>query len=182
MQSLVGVFRTRSAAEETVRSLLDSGIPEKSIVYLTGETGATHAKTLPTTDESQETQQTTGALVGGAVGVSAGLPLGGAIATFLLPGIGTVVAFGLGAAAWLGLSGAAVGAVVGEKTRKESRQPETSLTKDNVSFYHGLLKRGRSLVVVHIQREEDAPTIRAVFQRRGAQDIEISQRAWGEAA
>jgi hypothetical protein len=186
MQSVVGIFTSRADAENSLHRLLNQGISQQAIIFLTGDAGAAHAKTLPTADaEPEGAGQNRGALVGGAAGVGVGLPLGAAVATFLVPGVGTILGFGLGAAAWLGLGGAAVGAMVGEQAQakeKEHQGSNTPLTKDDTGFYHGLLKRGRSLVVVHTESETDAFAVRSLFQRLGAQDVETARKDWHEAA
>ena len=88
-----------------------------------------------------------GAVVGGAVGASAGLAGGAAVASLLVPGGGTVFAIGLGAAAALGLGGAAAGAKAGDVTEHAL---DVGVPKDEVQFYHDLLRQGRSLVMANV--------------------------------
>src|SRR5207237_9827131 len=100
MQSIVGIFGSRIAAEQAVRGLLARGISQQSIIFLTGETGNTQVEKLPTTDtESDGMGETVGAVVGGAVGAGAGLSLGSAVASLLVHGVGTVYDVGLGGGA-----------------------------------------------------------------------------------
>jgi hypothetical protein len=113
MQSVVGIFSSLASAEQAVEGLLGSGMTQQSIIFLSGESpdrrGTTSAEqkleTIPTTDaEPDGMGKAMGAVVGGAVGASAGLAGGAAIASLLVPGVGTVFAIGLGAAAALGLA------------------------------------------------------------------------------
>src|SRR5438045_8657835 len=114
MQNIVGIFGSRIAAEQAVRGLLARGISQESIIFLTGEAGSTQVEKLPTTDaESDGMGEAVGAVVGGAVGAGAGLSRGSAVASLLVPGVGTIFAVGLGAAAVLVLSVAVAGATVG---------------------------------------------------------------------
>jgi hypothetical protein len=98
VETAIGGFASRDRAEEAVNKLLQENVPEQSIVFLTrsGSDARTVCKQLGVH---------TGALMGGAVGMSAGV----VAATVLVPGIGAVFAFGFGAAALLGLVGAGTG-------------------------------------------------------------------------
>ena len=120
MQSVIGIFNSVTAAEQTVASLIGRGIKRDCIIFaslhssegnVVGETAEQELKALPTTDaEADGMGAGIGALLGGGVGASAGLAGGAAIASMLIPGVGTIFAIGLGAAALLGLGGAAAGA------------------------------------------------------------------------
>ena len=67
--------------------------------------------------------------------------------------------------------------------REEDKpRQKTALTKEHTAFYHGLLKRGRSLVVVHVQRDAQASTVQSILQQSGAQDVERARQELHEAA
>ena len=86
MQTEVGVFRSRAAAEQAIKRLLDSGISSQSIIFLSGEQSASELKSVPTTEGERDGMgPAMGAVVGGAVGASAGLSLGTAIASLVVP-------------------------------------------------------------------------------------------------
>jgi len=60
--------------------------------------------------------------------------------------VGTIFAIGLGAAALLGIGGAAAGATAGEASEQAA---DTGVPKDDIFVYRELLKRGRSLVIAN---------------------------------
>ena len=100
MQSVVGIFPSVVAAEQAVQGLLSNGMTESSIVFLSS--GSRQDSTVrmlsdkeldrvPTTDaESDGMGKALGAVLGGAVGASAGLAGGAAMASLLVPGVGTI--------------------------------------------------------------------------------------------
>jgi phage-related tail protein len=170
MQSVVGIFASRNAAELAVRGLLATPIPPQSITFLSGEAGKSQVSSLTTTDaESDGMGEAVGGVLGGAVGASAGLSLGSAIASLLVPGVGTIFAIGMGAAALLGLGGAAVGASLGEASEQEA---DIGVPKDDTLLYRELLKRGRSLVIANVDDPGLASAAKAVFERQGAEDMD----------
>ena len=158
MDTAVGVFSSRDRAEEAVKELLQQGVPEKSIVFLTRS--ESEAKTIG---------KEFGAYVGGFTGGAAGMTAGVVAATLLLPGIGTVFALGFGAAALLGLAGAGAGASVGSAA---SHGDETAPTTDekcseDAAFFREVLKEGRSLIVVRADSSEIATSACAILDRLG---------------
>ena len=174
MQSLVGIFASRSAAELAVQGLLATPVPPQSITFLSGEAGKFQISSLTTTDAERDGMgEAVGGVLGSAVGASAGLSLGSAIASLLVPGVGTIVAVGLGAAALLGLGGAAVGATVGEASEQAA---DIGVPKDDTLLYRELLKRGRSLVIVNVEDPGLASVASAVFERQGTEDIEEARK------
>jgi anti-sigma B factor antagonist len=157
METAIGVFSSRDRAEEGVKELLQRGVPESSLVFLTRS--ESEAKTV-----GKQLGAFTGGFVGGAAGMSAGV----AAATLLLPGIGAVFALGFGAAALLGLAGAGAGAATGSAAASDPKAPQpTSAEKssEDVVFFHEVLKEGRSLVVVRTESKEIATTACAVLDR-----------------
>ena len=99
MQTVVGVFRSRPAAEQSLKAILEMGIPPPSIIFLSGEQSAPGVATVPTTDsEAEGMGKAVGAVVGGAAGIGTGLSLGAAAASLIVPGVGTILGAGMGAA------------------------------------------------------------------------------------
>jgi hypothetical protein len=177
MQSVVGIFPSVVSAERAVQGLLGIGMTEHSIVLLSGSregsaVGMLSDKELdrvPTTDaESDGMGKAMGALLGGAVGASAGLAGGAAMASLLIPGVGTIFALGVGAAAVLGLGGAAAGAKAGDAAEHAM---DVGVPRDEVKFYHEVLRRGRSLVIASVDAEELAEGARTVFKQQGGKDV-----------
>jgi anti-sigma B factor antagonist len=159
METAIGVFSSRDHAEEAVRELRQSGVPDQSIVFLTRS--ASEAKTI-----AKQFGATVGGFVGGATGMSAGV----VAATLLLPGIGAVFALGFGAAALLGLAGAGAGAAVGAAGSRDTDSPQPTpdeACSEDAAFFREVLKEGRSLVVVSTDSPEVATSACAVLDRLG---------------
>jgi anti-sigma B factor antagonist len=157
METAIGVFASRDSAEEGVKELLQRGVPESSLVFLTRS--ESEAKTVG---------KQLGAFAGGFVGGAAGMSAGVAAATLLLPGIGAVFALGFGAAALLGLAGAGAGATTGAAIAREPGAPQPTIDQkasEDASFFREVLKEGRSLVVVRTESQETAAAACAVLDR-----------------
>ncbi len=176
MQTLVGIFISRRAAEEAVSGLQAIGLASDAVVFISPEQTAEKLPSVPTTDaESPGMGEVLSGYVGGVIGGGLGLGAGAAIASFLVPGVGTVVAIGIGAAALLGVGGAAVGAAVGEASEKELDQ---GVPRDEIMFCRELLKRGRSLVIASVESDDSAAAVRAVFQNHEAENVNAARKEW----
>ena len=158
METAVGVFSSRDTTDEAVRQLLQRGVPEQSIVFLTRS--ESEAKTI-----TKEVCAYVGGFAGGATGMTAGV----VAASLLLPGIGTVFAIGLGAAALLGLAGAGAGATVGSAIAHDSEAAPTPDDKcsEDAAFFREILKEGKSLIVVRTESQEIAASACAVLDELG---------------
>jgi hypothetical protein len=97
----------------------------------------------------------------------------------MAPGVGTIFAIGVGAAAALGLGGAAAGAKLGDVAEHAM---DVGVPKDDVNFYHELLRRGHSIVIASVDSEEHAAKARAVFKQQGSEDVEATRRELRRAA
>ncbi|HEY6765372.1 MAG TPA: hypothetical protein VI386_11415 [Candidatus Sulfotelmatobacter sp.] len=181
MQSIVGIFRSRMAAEQAVSALGNRGVPRTSIIFLTaqseghpGDEVENELREIPTTDaEADGMGKSVGALMGGGVGASAGLAGGAALASVLVPGVGTIFALGLGAAAVLGLGGALAGAKAGDATEHAL---DTGVPKDDIVFYRELLKRGRSIVIANIENEGLAAEAASTVEELGGENVEEARK------
>ncbi len=161
METAIGVFSSRDHAERAVKELRERDVPEESIVFLTRS--ESEAKTIA---------KELGAFVGGFVGGAAGLTTGVVAATLLLPGIGTVFALGIGAAALLTGAGAGAGAgsAAGSAATHEADAPQPTRAEkssEDVAFFQEVLKEGRSLIVVRTESKELASSACAVLDRLG---------------
>ena len=157
METAIGVFASRDSAEDGVKELLQRGVPESSLVFLTRS--ESEAKTIG---------KQLGAFAGGFAGGAAGMTAGVAAATLLLPGIGAVFALGFGAAALLGLAGAGAGATTGAAIVHESGAPQPSAdakSAEDAAFFREVLKEGRSLVVVRTESQDLAKAACAILDR-----------------
>ena len=114
METITGVFETRSAAEHALQSLHQAGIPSDKLTLLTPGSADQIGKeiqSIPTdTTEQPGMGNAIGALVGGGIGLT-----GGSILMALVPGLGPVTALGLLGAGILTAAGATVGAAAGGK-------------------------------------------------------------------
>jgi len=123
---VLGAFRDRAEADETIKDLEDAGVPPEDFSLIAQDVGEEQAQGIHTRKVSRDT-----AAAGGVVGGLAGLALG-AIATagmlvagpvVLLAGLGwialTTVAGGAVGAAAGGIVGALVGLGVPERTARE---------------------------------------------------------------
>ena len=161
METAIGVFASRDHAERAVKELRERGVPEESIVFLTRSE-----------NEAKSIAKELGAFVGGFVGGAAGLTTGVVAATLLLPGIGTVFALGIGAAALLtgASAGAGAGSAVGSASTHEADAPrptEAEKSSEDVAFFQEVLKEGRSLIVVRTESKELANSACSVLDRLG---------------
>jgi len=164
METIIGVFASRERAEETVKELLDKRVPQESIVFLTRS--ETEAMTL-----GKSLGKFAGGLVGGATGVTAGVV---AATLFSIPGIGQVFALGIGAAAALGLAGAAVGKELSAKPnlsiadRLEAPLPTPDeKASEDLAFFGRVLTDGRSVILVRTDFQEIAKTAAEILDRMG---------------
>jgi anti-sigma B factor antagonist len=157
METAIGVFSSRDRAEDGVKELLQRGISESCLVFLTRS--ESEAKTVG---------RQLGAFAGGFAGGAAGMTAGVAAATLLLPGIGAVFALGFGAAALLGLAGAGAGATTGAAIAHESGAPKPTAegrSAEDAAFFREVLQGGRSLVVVRTESQDLARTACEIFDR-----------------
>jgi anti-sigma B factor antagonist len=161
METGIGVFNSRDDAERAVKELREQAVPEESIIFLTRSEG--EAKTI-----AKELGTFVGGFVGGAAGVTTGL----VAASLLLPGIGTVFALGVGAAALLTGAGAGAGAgsTLGSLATHDAHAPKPTAVEDcseDIAFFREVLKEGRSLIVVRTESQELATSACAILDRRG---------------
>ena len=189
MQSVVGIFPSVVSAERAVQGLLSIGMTERSIVFFSRGSREDNAVAMlsdkeldrvPTMDaEGDGMGKAMGALLGGAAGVSAGLAGGAAIASLLVPGVGTIIALGVGAATVLGLGGVAAGAKAGNVAEHAM---DGGVPRDEVKFYREVLRRGRSLVIANTDGEELAKRARTVFTQQGGEDVGAARKEFEKAA
>jgi hypothetical protein len=176
MHNLVGIFRECATADSAVRELLQAGIPQNRIIFMSGLDSAAAATGLPTTDAEPEGMgKTVGEFVGGVTGASAGLALGSALASLFVPGVGPIMAAGIGAAALLGLGGATAGAKLGHASEDAL---DEGVPKDDVFLYRHLLQHGRSLVIVEAENDHQISAAREILKKNGSEDIDQARQQW----
>jgi hypothetical protein len=189
MESILGIFRSITTAEQALKELIKRDIPEQSLVLLSRETPqSAGTRVVPekeldnvrtTAAESADTGKAAGAVLGGWTGATAGFTAGVTAASLMVPGLGLITAIGVGAAALLGLGGAAAGAKIGDTVEQSV---DMGASKEQVEFYHQLLARGYSLVIANVRSGSDISTVKEVFRELGSEDYERARREVGKAA
>jgi anti-sigma B factor antagonist len=160
METSIGVFLMRTAAEEAVKELLSKNVPKDSIVFLTRSNGEV---------TSYDPDSKDAAVFAGAAGGATGLLIG-ATTLLAVPGIGDVVAVGYGALALLGLVGAGAGVAVTKVVAGMSDRPHPTAdeeSSEDATFFREVLRLNRSLVLVRTDSQEIAKTATEVLDRLG---------------
>jgi hypothetical protein len=175
MQSIVGTFRSRAAADRAVDGLRAVGLAPDRIAFVTPEIGPEELADLPTTNaEEPGIGKAITGYVGGVIGASGGLALGTVLAGALLPGVGPLIVAGLGGAILLGAGGAAAGAALGERMEHTL---DTGVPRDDLPLYAELLKQNRSLVFAFTDSEEMADTARLILRNNGGEEFDRTRAA-----
>lgn len=177
MDTVAGVFKSRTDAERAIQGLRSAGIAEDRIAFLTpGTTDEAAEAAVPTTETEQSGMGAAmGGTVGGAMGVAGGASLGAAAASLLVPGVGPVIAGGIIGAALLGLGGAASGAAAGAALEKGMAD---GLPHDELYLYEDALRKDRSVVIAFANDTESAEGARNVLAQAGAESIDAAREDW----
>ena len=160
--AVFGIFTTPNLAERAVDHLLAQGFSHAAISVLLPDDESTRAFAYEKHTKAPEgaaTGVTAGGVIGGTLGLLAGL------GTLAIPGVGPFLAAGpiMGALAGLGVGGAVgglVGALVGMGI------PEFEATR-----YEGRVKSGGILLSVHCDTPEQIDAAGDALAATGAEDI-----------
>jgi hypothetical protein len=174
METISGVFATRTAAEHAVQDASKAGIPADKITLLTPGS-VDHLDKEMTSVPADTTEQpgmgkAIGALLGGGVGIT-----GGSLLIALIPGVGPITAIGLLGAAIAGAAGATVGAAVGDKMEKSTIE---GLPEDEIFVYEDALRKGRSVVVALAENDDSAKRLREIMKNEGAESVDAAREQW----
>lgn len=177
MSTVAGTFSSRAEAERAVENLRSAGLADERVSLLTpGATQSEIDREVPTTETEQPGMGAAlGGTVGGAMGVASGATLGAAAASLFVPGVGPIMAAGLVAAALLGAGGAAAGAAAGDALEDNMAR---GLPHDELFVYEDALRRGRSVVIVLADDEEQAESARQVLGQSGAETLDAARESW----
>ena len=174
MNTIAGVFTTRTDAEHAVNEARKAGIPDDKITLLTPGTVEKIEKEVQSVAADSTEQpgmgEAMGALLGGGVGVT-----GGAVLMALIPGVGPITAIGLLGTAILGAAGATIGAAAGNKVEMESYQ---GLPEDEIFVYEDALRKGRTVVIALAEDNHQASLVRNLLEREGAESINAAREQW----
>jgi len=158
-----GIYSTRSAVENATESLIHAGFPASDISVLlpeslggTKDMGTEKATKAP---EGTAAGVTTGGIIGGTLGVLAGVGL------LAIPGLGPFIAAGPIMAGLAGLSvGGAVGGVTGALIGM-------GIPEFEAKRYEGRLQKGGILLSVHCNTSEEVKRAKDVLERTGGEDV-----------
>jgi hypothetical protein len=171
MKTTVGLFASRSDAEDAVARLRAAGVPHDRINLLApGAERELHR--VPTSDTEQPG---VGPALGGVVGAAAGAAGGmqaAVVVSALVPGIGPVVALGLLAGALIGAGG---GAVVGGAVEESL---DAGVPKDELFLYKDALRQGRTVLFVVGADDEQAALVRRILYEAGAESLDTARERW----
>jgi hypothetical protein len=173
MKTVAGIFASRDAAALAIQQLRGIGVRDDAInVLAPGMSERQVAASVPTDEGEQPGMGTAlGAVAGGATGASLGVPIGAAIASAVIPGVGPIIAAGVLGAALLGAAGAAIG-------HKLEDTLSTGVPRDELPFYEDALRRGRIVLVVETETDDEAEVIRTALEGAGAESIDAARDAW----
>jgi len=164
-KAVFGIYSSVAHAEQAVDVLVTAGFPSKDISVLLPDQRGTrdfaHEKETKA-PEGAATGVTAGGVIGGTLGVLAGI---GAIA---IPGVGPFIAAGpiMGGLAGLGVGGAGgglLGALIG-----------MGIPEYEAKRYEGRVKAGGVLLSVHCDTSEEIDRAKEILKRTGAEDIASS--------
>jgi hypothetical protein len=158
-----GIYSTRTAVENATQSLVSAGFLAEDISVLLPESlggpkdmGTEKATKAP---EGAAAGVTTGGVIGGTLGLLAGIGL------LAIPGLGPFIAAGPIMAALAGLGvGGAVGGVTGALIG-------LGIPEFEAKRYEGRLQKGGILLSVHCDTSDEIKRAKEVLARTGAEDV-----------
>lgn len=160
--AVCAIYASNAAADSAVDDLVRAGFASSDISALVPENlGARDIATVKTTKapEGAAAGAGTGAVLGGALGLLAGI---GALA---IPGLGPLIAAGpiMGALSGLGVGGA-VGGVAGALIG-------LGIPEYEAKRYEGRVQKGAILLSVHCDTSDDVKRAKDSLRRTGGEDI-----------
>ena len=167
--AVFGIYSTRVAVENATDSLVASGFPTSDISVLLPESlggpkdiGTEKATKAP---EGTAAGVTTGGVIGGTLGVLAGIGL------LAIPGLGPFIAAG---PIMAGLAGLGVGGAVGGVT---GALIGFGIPEFEAKRYESRLQKGGILLSVHCDTSEEIKRAKEVMERAGGEDISSTGEA-----
>jgi hypothetical protein len=172
MKPVVGVFKSRSAAQRAADKLVPLGIPKDRISILTPDVTQTELAQVPIQGAEQPGMgKVMGATVGGAIGLAVGGTLTAILGSLLVPGVGPVLAIGLAGGVLGAVAGGGVGGAVESYTTE-------GLPEDELFVYEDALRQGHSAVIAIAADDPEAEAIRGALEDAGAESIDRAREMW----
>src|SRR5271156_6535787 len=167
-QAVFGIYRNQKQAERTVDDLMAAGCSNDDISVLLPDNQGTkdfaHDKSTKA-PEGAAAGVTTGGIIGGTLGLLAGIGL------LAVPGVGPFIAAGPIVSALAGLgAGGAVGGLIGALVGM-------GIPEYEAKRYEGHIKAGGILLSVHCDTSEKIARAKDLLKHTGAQDIASSTEA-----
>jgi hypothetical protein len=177
MNTVAGIFQSRSDAERAIESLRALGLSDENLSLLAPGTTEPEAESeVPTSDTEQPGMgNALGGLVGGAMGAAGGMTLGAAAASLLVPGVGPIMAAGIIGAALFGAGGAAAGMAAGGALEGQIAH---GLPHDELFVYEDALRQGRTVVLVQLEAEGQVYAVQGALSEAGAESIDAARESW----
>ncbi|HUA61622.1 MAG TPA: hypothetical protein VML19_22875 [Verrucomicrobiae bacterium] len=168
MISIVGVFERPNYAQAALRYLRILGL-DRHRATLAGPANAAELAGVPLDASEQPGMAGTfAALLGGGIGLAAGLAFGCALANTILPGSAAVTVGSLAGIA-LGLSGAIAGSACGALV---DRAAQDGLPSDELFIYEDALRQGRSTLTCFADTELEGEEMRRALEHADAESID----------
>jgi stress response protein YsnF len=172
MKTIVGLYDDIGDAHQTVRDLVDAGIPRDDISLVASDRNNEYSPYLENADMTgteAEEGAVEGAVAGGAIGGLAGLLLG--LGAFAIPGVGPIIGAGPLAAA---LTGAAIGAAGGGLL---GALVGWGIPETEAGYYSEGVNRGGTLVAVRTA-DNMVDQVVAIMDRYNPVDIDRRVDEW----
>jgi hypothetical protein len=167
--AVFGIYSTRSAVENATDALVKAGFPTSDISVLLPESmggpkdmGTEKATKAP---EGTAAGVTTGGVIGGTLGLLAGIGL------LAIPGLGPFIAAG---PIMAGLAGIGVGGAVGGVT---GALIGMGIPEFEAKRYEGRLQKGGILLSVHCSTSDEVKRAKGIVERSGAEDVSSTGEA-----
>jgi tetrahydromethanopterin S-methyltransferase subunit C len=169
--AVFGIYATVNEAERAVDTIIAAGFPSADISVLLADSASSrdfaHEKNTKA-PEGTAAGVTTGGVIGGTLGVLAGI---GALA---IPGVGPLIAAG---PIMAGLAGLGVGGVVGGVV---GALVGMGIPEYEAKRYEGQVKNGGTLMSVHCNTSNEISRAKDLLKGTGATDIASTGEAAGD--
>jgi len=163
---IAGFFRTRAEAERAKVALHEAGYSQDEVNFVAGDTRGHDAPAVGPTLKTAESEAGSDAVVGGLIGLAAGM------IAVVLPGIGALIAAGPIAGAIGGLTaGAAAGGIIG-------LLKDHGISEEKAEFYAEGVSRGGALLTVHNVDGDREKNARKILDDAGAIEVEELAEEW----